>query len=118
MSGKNRIRRYMEQINKAAGVPKLIKAAENQFTTEHGKFVVVDVLGYKKALVLHHASMRMKERGVSWESVLEVLSAPTTKNLKTVPGRKRWRKKIAGKEVDVVFLEQPNFLVIFTVIKN
>lgn len=77
------------------------------------------VLGYDSVWFTMHADVQMKIRGVSDEEVFSVLRSPTRKNLRTQPGRQRYRRNKSNyKAIDVVFEEWPqeNILVIVTVI--
>jgi len=74
------------------------------------------VLGCKSVAFDGHAILRMTERGVSEDEVVEVLRAPDQTGLPTQPNRQRYRKRIAGRRIDVVFELDPTQVVVFTVI--
>jgi hypothetical protein len=74
------------------------------------------VLGCKSIGLDEHAVKRMSERGVSEDEILQVLRSPDQSNLPTQTGRFRYRKRIAGRNVDVVFEHDPTQIVVITVI--
>jgi hypothetical protein len=75
-----------------------------------------NVLGCKTVAFDAHAMLRMAERHVSEDEVVEVLGSPDQTGLPTQPNRHRYRKRIGGRRVDVVFELDPTQVVVFTVI--
>jgi hypothetical protein len=80
-------------------------------------FVVDEqVLGCNSVAFDKHALMRMFERSVTEDDVIEVLRNPDQTGLPTQPSRHRHRKRLAGRLVDVVFEHDPTQVVVLTVI--
>jgi hypothetical protein len=74
------------------------------------------VLGCKTVAFDEHALTRMGERGVTEDEVIEVLRNPDQTGLPTQPNRYRYRKRLAGRSVDVVFEHDPTQVVVITVL--
>ncbi|MCI0380696.1 MAG: DUF4258 domain-containing protein [Gemmataceae bacterium] len=81
-----------------------------------GRVIDEQVLGCKTVAFDEHALTRMSERNVTEDEVLEVLRNPEQTGLPTQPNRFRYRKMVAGRTVDVVFVHDPTQIVVITVI--
>lgn len=69
-----------------------------------GKEVAIKLLGFTKVYFIHHAMVRMKERGITEAEVFAAIEQPDETGLKTDPPRKRVRKRRnAQTSVDVVY---------------
>ena len=75
-----------------------------------------EVLGCKTIAFDEHALTRMGERKVTEDEVIEVLANPDQTGLPTQPNRFRYRKKLAGRPVDIVFEHDPTQIVVITVV--
>jgi hypothetical protein len=75
-----------------------------------------EVLGCKTVAFDEHARMRMEERGITEDEVVEVLRSPEQTGLPTQPNRFRSRKSLAGRRIDVVFEHDPTHIVVITVV--
>jgi len=80
------------------------------------RIVQETVLGCRCVAFDEHAITRMYERNVSEDEVLAVLKTPDQTGLPTQPSRFRYRKKIVGRSVDVVFEQDPTQIIVITVI--
>ena len=76
------------------------------------------VLGCKSIAFDEHSLVRMAERGVSEDEVIEVLKEPERTDLRTTPSRLRFRKLLGGRSVDVVFEHDPTQVVVITVVTS
>lgn len=75
-----------------------------------------NVLDCKSVAFDEHALVRLGERNVTEDEVLDVLRNPDQTGLPTQPNRFRYRKCLAGRTVDVVFEHDPTQIVVVTVI--
>lgn len=80
------------------------------------RVVQESVLGCNSIAFDEHALVRMGERGVSEDEVIEALRAPDQTGLRTQANRFRYRKQLAGRKIDVVFEHDPTQVVVITVI--
>ena len=81
-----------------------------------GKEVNHKLLGFNKVYFIHHALLRMKERGVTQTEVFATIESPDETGLPTEAPRKRVRKRRdARTSVDVVYEIKQNGPRIITV---
>jgi len=77
------------------------------------------VLGRRKLAFDEHAILRMKERGVTEEQVIQTLNNPTAVNLPADPGRTRVRRFYPPiVSVDVIYEEDPTVIVVISVTRT
>ena len=77
------------------------------------------VLGRNKLAFDEHAILRMNERGVTEDQVVESLKSPDTTGLRADPGRHRVRKSYpANVSIDVIYEEDPTQIVVVSVMRN
>jgi hypothetical protein len=82
-----------------------------------GKLVSRKALGRNKVYFIHHALVRMKERGVTEDEVFETLAAPDDTGLPADPPRLRVRKhRNRRTSVDVVYELTPAAVRVITVV--
>jgi len=75
-----------------------------------------NVLGCKSIAFDEHALLRMTERSVTEDEVIEVLRNPDQTGLPTQPNRQRYRKLLSGRQIDAVFELDPTQVVVITII--
>jgi hypothetical protein len=77
------------------------------------------VLGCKSVAFDAHAILRMQERGVNEDEVVDVLRNPDQTGLPTTTNRFRYRKNLGtGHHLDVVFEHDPTQIVVISVIRR
>lgn len=78
-----------------------------------------NVRGCRSVAFDAHAIRRMQERSVTEDDVLDVLRQPDETDLRADEDRLHFRKQFgAGKNVDVIFEEDPTQIVVISVIRN
>lgn len=83
------------------------------------RVIDVEVLGRHKLAFDEHAILRMVERGVSEEEVIETLNNPDVTGLRADLGRSRVRKKYPPNvTVDVIYEELPTEILVISVARN
>lgn len=73
------------------------------------------VLGASSVAFDEHAERRMRQRAVTEDEVLDVLRQPEQTGLPTQANRQRYRRRVGGRLIDVVFELDPTQVVVFTV---
>ncbi len=87
--------------------------------TDVSKLLQVNVLGVELVEIIHHAIIRMKERGVSDRDVLEALRNPDQTGLPTQPGRSRVRwNRTHRVAIEVVFEKMKDRVRVITVTQH
>ncbi len=82
------------------------------------KVVQTQVLGKGEVAFDEHALERMAERGITEAQVLATLKNPDMTGLRADPGRQRVRRHYGSHtSVDVVYEEEPNRILVVTVIR-
>jgi len=83
------------------------------------RVIDVEVLCRHKLAFDAHAILRMTERGVSEEEVIETLNSPDVTGLRADLGRLRVRKKYpSNSSVDVIYEDLPTEIIVISVARN
>lgn len=78
-----------------------------------------EVLGRHKLAFDEHALLRMKQRGVTEDEVIETLKHPDVTGLPADPGRFRARRRCGPDySVDVIYEEDPTQIVVISVMRS
>ena len=84
-----------------------------------GRVIDEEVLGRDKLAFDEHAVLRMTERGVTEQQVIDTLSNPDVTGLPADQGRLRVRKTFPrGTSVDVIYEEDPTQIVVISVLRR